>query len=132
LTTRLRALHLALGTRVPPLPRGGREAPGTPGLRVADGLGRRGFGDTLAGTWSCALQARTCAQLRDTLRPGGAPALMRSLYRDYLLARADAAKRLSAGGRGRGGGGSGGRGQRGGRGGRGANIAEKCVPARSR
>ena len=57
--------------------------------------------------------------------------LMRALYRDYLLARADAAKRPSAGGRGRGGGG-GGRAQRGGRGGRGANIAEKCAPGRRR
>ncbi len=113
--------------RAAPSSRRMREAPSTPSAS----RGRRGLGNTPAGTCSCPPQARTCAQLRDTLRPGGAPALMRALYRDYLFARADAAKRPSAGGRG-GGGGGGGRGQRGGRGGRGANIAEKCAPGRSR
>lgn len=70
---------------------------------------------------------------------GGAPALMRALYRDYLLQRADAAKRpVAGGGRGggagvRGGPGGGWVGGRGrfGRGGRGAQIANKCAPRRS-
>ena len=88
-----------------------------------------------------AWQARTCTQLRDTLREGGAPALMQALYREYLLQRADAAKRPSAGG-GRGGAGAGGRRggrggwggpggeawRNGGRGGRGQRIADKCAP----
>lgn len=65
---------------------------------------------------------------------------MQALYREYLLQRADAAKRPSAGGvRGSAGGGRrGGRGgwggpggeawRNGGRGGRGQRIADKCVP----
>ena len=90
--------------------------------------------------WFAARQARTCAQLRDTLREGGAPALMQALYRKYLLQRADAAKRPAAGG-GRGSAGGGRRGGRGGwggpggeawrnggSGGRGQRIADKCVP----